>query len=458
MTRAPDKALDVVGRLQAALGEPPQLAAEADQPVHTLYWPADRFDVDTVANAGAEALRLFDNFAATPPILWEVVGGRRVPASAGMERLDAQRFGSDPGRMKRESFDAWLSHALHRRTRQRLESQAVEDVRIDFEDGYGNRPDSVEDTHADRAGEAVAKAVASGRLCPRVGIRIKALTPDLVGRATRTLDRFAARLADAGQWPETMVVTLPKVTHAEQARVGLELLAAVEARHQRPAGSIRLEVMVETTESLIAADGRSPLPSIVDAGVPRLLGVHLGVYDFTASLRLAPRHQAPDHVFCDLARGLTRLAVGSRVHLSDGASNVLPVGSAAAVRRAWRIGAAHVTRALSQGYVQGWDMHPGQLVTRHAANIAFWLRDHDDVGSRLAALVDTAVAGCGAQTVEGEVIDEPATGRALLRAVQRASRVGAIDLGELQAAGLRPDEVGAVSFTALVDARRGQHR
>lgn len=419
---------DGAERLASALRGDVQTCAPADQPVHTLYWPADRFSASTVHDAGASALELFDRHLGTPSALAALA---LVEASGG-------------------SFN----ETLWARTRARLGTQPVEDIRIDFEDGYGIRADATEDAHADAAGRAVVEAIGRGAMCPRVGIRVKALTPDLVARSARTLERFTAALAEANTWPELFVVTLPKVTHAEQARLGDALLGALERRHGREAGSIRLEVMVETTESLIGADGRSPLPGIVDAGVPRLLGVHLGVYDFTASLFLPPSEQAPDHKFCQLARGLTRLAVGGRVHVSDGASNVLPVGSADAVHNAWRVGYDQVEAALREGYVQGWDMHPGQLVVRHAANVAFWLRSHNAAAPRLRALLETAVAAAGATTVEGEVIDEPATGRALLRAVQRAFRVGATDESQLEAAGMSLADVNAASFPELVVTRQ----
>jgi hypothetical protein len=39
----------------------------------------------------------------------------------------------------------------------KLQSEPIEDNRIDFEDGYGNRPDQEEDGHAAAAAEEVAK-------------------------------------------------------------------------------------------------------------------------------------------------------------------------------------------------------------------------------------------------------------------------------------------------------------
>ncbi|MEM6996611.1 MAG: aldolase/citrate lyase family protein [Myxococcota bacterium] len=446
----------VCARLTVALGETPVMGDPASQPVHTLYWPADRFDHHTVPRAGADARALQARLLATPASLASLCGLGGAAHSVATARLDARRFAETPTRMKHEAPQTWLVHAVHDRLRRRLAERAVADVRVDFEDGYGVRTDAAEDRDADRVGDALARAVGDGALCARAGVRIKAMTPELYPRARRTLSRVLARLGVHGRWPETFVLTVPKVTHAEQAAVADALLSALEQEHGRPPGSLRLEVMVETHESLVAADGRNPLPAIIDAAVPRLLGVHLGVYDFTAAMRVPPGGQAPDHPHCARARSMMRLAAGGRVHLSDGASNAIPAGTDAAVRRAWQANLRHVMGALRDGYVQGWDMHPGQLVMRHLGNILFWLRDYDDVAARLAALLKTAVVASGAQTVEGAVLDEPATGRALLRAVKRGWFVGALDDADLAAAGLGPGDLGATSFAALVTRRQAR--
>ena len=71
-----------------------------------------------------------------------------------------------------------------------MQSAPVEDFRIDFEDGYGNRPDDEEDGHAETSAKEVAKAMAAGQLPPFIGIRVKPLTEELRARSIRTLDIF----------------------------------------------------------------------------------------------------------------------------------------------------------------------------------------------------------------------------------------------------------------------------
>ena len=68
------------------------------------------------------------------------------------------------------------------------ENEAVEDFRIDFEDGYGNRPDAEEDGHAVAAAQAVAQGHKDGTLSPFIGIRLKPFNEELKARSVRTLD------------------------------------------------------------------------------------------------------------------------------------------------------------------------------------------------------------------------------------------------------------------------------
>src|SRR5690606_28536639 len=134
-----------------------------------------------------------------------------------------------------------------------LEREPVEDFRIDFEDGYGNRPDDEEDGHALAAAQQVAIGMAASTLPPFIGIRIKPLTRDLAARSLRTLDVFLTELVDKsnGQLPNNFVVTLPKLT----SRVDVETLVGafeiLEDRLELEPGALKVEIMVETTQSIL---------------------------------------------------------------------------------------------------------------------------------------------------------------------------------------------------------------
>jgi hypothetical protein len=113
------------------------------------------------------------------------------------------------------------------------------------------------------------------------------------------------------------------------------------------------------------------------------------------------------------------------VHLSDGSTNVLPLGDREQVRSAWRLHAELVGRALRRGIYQGWDLHPGQLPTRYLATFAFYRDGFPRAARRLGDYV--AHTGSG-------ILDEPATARALARYLQRGHACGAVEGSELVAA------------------------
>ena len=120
--------------------------------------------------------------------------------------------------MRQENKAAWLAHSIYNRVSEKLRREPVEDFRIDFEDGYGNRPDEEEDGHAASAADEVAEGMANGTLPPFIGIRIKPFTEELRARSMRTLDIFVSTLLEksGGKLPENFVVTLPKITIPEQ--------------------------------------------------------------------------------------------------------------------------------------------------------------------------------------------------------------------------------------------------
>ena len=66
-------------------------------------------------------------------------------------------------------------------------------------------------------------------------------------------------------------------------------------------------------------------------------------------------------------------AAQTGVRLSDGSTNILPVGRATwSVHDAWALHHRLVRRSLERGFYQGWDLHPAQLPTRYAATYAFF--------------------------------------------------------------------------------------
>jgi hypothetical protein len=306
-------------------------------------------------------------------------------------------------------------------------------------------------------------------LPPFIGIRIKPLNEEWKRRAARTLDIFLDTLLSAtgGRVPANFVVTLPKVTLAEQARTLVRLFELIEKRHRLEPGSLRMEMMVEVSQALVGPDGRCPLPGFLAACEGRCAGAHLGTYDYTASCNIAAAYQAMDHPMCDLARGMMVLAfAGTGLFLSDGATNVLPVGphkgsdlapeeleqNRAVVHAAWQLSHRHIRRSLEGGFYQGWDLHPAQLPVRYAACFAFFLEQLALSAERLKNFIGKAAQA----TLAGEVFDDAATGQGLLNFFLRALNSGAIDAKDVEPTGLSSEELGLRSFAKILEARRAR--
>ncbi|GAA2562691.1 DUF6986 family protein [Pseudonocardia hydrocarbonoxydans] len=367
------------------------------QPVHTVYLPADRFRPGVAAEWGTTALALFDVHAATPADVAAIWG--LAPA---------------------------LAEDVHRRVRAKLVTEPIEDLRVDFEDGYGPRPDDQEDADARRVAGAITGAA------PFTGIRIRSLEAATRRRAVRTLHAFLGAL---GPVPDGFVLTLPKVTAPEQVAALVTVLEGLEAEHGLT--PVRFEVQVETPQSVLGPDGTSPLPRMIALSRGRCSGLHYGTYDYSASLGIAAPHQSTEHPVADHAKAVMQVAAaGTGVRLSDGSTNVLPVGSRDEVRAAWALHGRLVRRSLERGFHQGWDLHPGHLPSRFVTGFAYHRETFPAAAARLRAYRGRTDSG---------FLDEPATARALAGHLLRGLRCGAVDADEVTAATGFP----AADLTAL---------
>jgi citrate lyase beta subunit len=396
----------------------------ARQPVHVVYGGAHLFKADAARKLGALALRTLQEHAPDAPSL-------------------ASALGLDPA----------LAQRIYPRVVDKLERQAVEDFRIDFEDGFGNRPDREEDEHAQMAAGEVAAGLRDGTLPPSIGIRIKPLSEELKRRSLRTFDLFLTRLLEqtGGALPPNFVVTLPKITAPEQVTAFASACDAFEYWRDLPSNTLRFELMIETTQSVFAADGSVALPRLIAEGGGRIVAAHFGTYDYTAACSITAAHQHMLHPVCDFAKHVMQVALaGTGIWLSDGATNVMPIGSRDVVHRAWRLHAEHVRHSLVTGFYQGWDLHPAQLPSRYAAVYAFFLEGLDAASERLKNFVQKAAQA----TLVGDVFDDAATGQGLLNYFLRAMNCGAITEQEaVEKSGLTLDELRGRSFLNILQVR-----
>ena len=441
------------------------------QPVHTVYGGANLFKSDTCVRMGEIALNNLQTYAPNFGVLARVLqlpGYEHLPSglqeiAALTNRLDAL---SDT---ERRNEPAWLAYSVYTKIKQKLRTEAVEDFRIDFEDGFGNRPDDEEDATAVRAALEVAEGMKNNTLSPFIGIRIKPFTEDLKFRGVRTLDLFLSTLLDktGGVLPANFVVMLPKVTIPEQVITIVRLFDLLEKGNNLAPGTLKMETMVEATQIVMDDEGRNPLMRIIRASEGRCIAAHFGTYDYTASCGITAKYQTMGHPVCDFAHHMTKVALGGTgIFLSDGATNVIPIGphrgdnltfeqlaeNQASVHRAWQLGFNHTTHSLINGLYQGWDLNPAQLPMRYAATYAFFLSSYEDAVFRLKTFVERAAIS----TLTNDIFDDAATGQGLLNFFLKAMNCGAISEEEALTTGLTLAEIRSRSFYRILEGRRGR--
>lgn len=378
------------------------------QPVHTVYIPADRCVPALPADWGRQAQAATDD------------GG-------GLAQLAEQA-----------GLESALAAAVVPLVEAKLRTEPIEDLRLDFEDGYGQRSDAEEDGHARQAAAAVAAAVADGTAPPFIGIRFKCFEAATRARGIRTLDLFLAGLLAAGELPDGLVLTLPKVSTVDQVEAMVYVCELLEEAHGLAPGRLRFEVQVETPQLILAANGTVPVAQLIHRGKGRVSALHYGTYDYSDAVQITAEYQSMEHPAADYAKAVMQVAVaGTGVRLSDGSTNILPLGTPEQIRAAWQLHARLVRRSLERGFYQGWDLHPAQLPTRFLATYAFYREGFDAAARRLHSYV---------QGLAGSVLDEPATARALARFVHRGLLCGALTGEEVSAAtGLSTGELAALA-------------
>ncbi len=441
------------------------------QPVHTVYGGANLFKADTCVRMGDIALTNLKTYAPTFVELARVLGLKgheHLPVTthdvaALTAHLDALT------ETERKQHPAWLAYSVYNKIVRKLQAEPVEDFRIDFEDGFGNRPDAEEDATAVKAAKEVALGMKNATLSPFIGIRIKPFTEDMKARGVRTLDLFLTTLLaeTGGRLPANFVVMLPKVTIPEQMATMVELLTLLETANQLAPGTLKMETMVEATQIILDEEGRNPLMRIVRAAEGRCVAAHFGTYDYTASCGITAKYQTMAHPVCDFAHHMTKVALGGTgIFLSDGATNVMPIGphrgaelsyeqlreNRESVHNAWRQAFHHTTHSLINGFYQGWDLNPAQLPMRYAATYAFFLSAYDDAVHRLRIFVERAAIS----TLTGDIFDDAATGQGLLNFFLKALNCGAITEAEITVTGLTVEEVHTRSFFRILEGRRAQ--
>ncbi|NNK60274.1 MAG: phosphoenolpyruvate kinase [Flavobacteriaceae bacterium] len=441
---------------------------EDRQPIHTVYGGANLFKYNTTQALGQVALKSLLKYA--PNFVefgraFQLNGHETLPSDDSQISKLVKELDSLSQKQLRQ-HPAGFSYNIYKKVIAKLEREAVEDFRIDFEDGFGNRTDKEEDETAVFAAQQVAKGLEKNTLSPFIGIRIKPFTEELKERGLRTLDLFLTTLLSASkkQLPENFVVMLPKVTIPEQIIALVSFFEVIEQKFDLEKGSLKMEMMVETTQSIMDHNGTNPLYRFIIASQGRCIATHFGTYDYTASNNITASYQEMDHDVCDFAHYTTKVALAhTGIWLSDGATNTMPIGphrgeltqeqeveNKMVVHRAWLKGYGHIRHSLYKGLYQGWDLNPAQLPMRYTGVYAFFLESYEDALIRLKTFVEKAAQA----TLIGDTFDDAATGQGLLNYFLKALNSGAISIEEVLETGLTLDEIRSRSFAKIIKDRR----
>ena len=438
------------------------------QPVHTVYGGANLFKSDAAHKMGMRAYETLITYAPDFVTFGKVFHLEGIDKVASGSPAEIQMAYEALSPEEQKKHPARLAYEVYKKVGKKLQTEGIEDFRIDFEDGYGNRSNEEEDATAVEAATEVAMGMADNTLPPFIGIRIKPFTEEMKERGLRTLDIFVSTLVklSGGKLPNNFVVMLPKVTIPEQVVTLIDLFEILEEELGLPSNSLKMEMMVETTQAVMDEKGTNPLFRFIKASRGRCIATHFGTYDYTASCSITAKYQEMDHPVCDFAHHVTKVALAhTGIWLSDGATNTMPIGphrgeltaaqmqeNAEIVHRAWRKGYDHIRHSLWNGFYQGWDLNPAQLPMRYAAVFAFFLESYDDAVERLKTFVEKAARA----TLIGDVFDDAATGQGLLNYFLRALNSGAITEEEVLKTGLTMEEIRGRSFKKILENRSGK--
>lgn len=408
------------------------------QPVHTLMYSASTsFNFRVKEEFGLKASNTLKEYAPNEKIFGEIF---QLPTG--------------------------LAKIIYKKIQQKLRTNPVEDFRVDFEDGFGNRSDKEEDDTAKYIAREMAKGVRANTLPAYTGIRIKPFVKETVNRGLRTLDIFVTTLVkeSKGKLPDNFVVMLPKVSIPEQVSTLIGCFEILEEKLDLPKGSLKMDLMVETTQAVMAADGTNPLYRIIQASKGRCITVHFGTYDYTASCSITANYQEMNHPACDFAHHMTKVALAhTGIWLSDGGTNVMPIGhhtgknltyeqmteNRAVVHGAWKKGYAHIRHSLWHGFYQGWDLNPEQLIMRYAAVFAFFLESYEPAVQRIKSFIEKA----GQANLSGDIFEDAATGKGLLTYFSRGYDSGALTEEDISKTGLTLEEIRSHSFKFILENR-----
>ena len=187
---------------------------------------------------------------------------------------------------------------------------------------------------------------------------------------------------------------------------------------------------------------------MIHAAASRCVGLHYGTFDYSAACGVAASYQSLAHPVADHAKAVMQVAAaGTGVRLSDGSTNVLPVGTPEQVRAPCGCTRGWSAARWSGATTRAGTCTPGHLVTRYLAAYGFYREGLDAAADRLRGYLSRTGGG---------VLDEPATAQALASFLTRGLHCGALDDSEVAAAtGLSREALDALARRRPLPESRG---
>ena len=436
--------------------------SELRTPIHVVYGGADIYSAESPLKFGSLALKSVDiyaqNFVEFANAMW-LKGCDTLPVyNDDIANLEFQLIENEE-KVKINNFSAWFAWTIFNRTIEKLKREPIEDFRIDFEDGYGIRCNEEEDSHSISASTQLAKSFNNKTITAFCGFRIKSFQAETYNRSVRTLDLFLTNLLKETNnvLPNNFVITLPKIKKTEEVKVLHELLKSFELENNLPINSIKIEIMIETAESIFI------MSDLIKVANGRCVAAHFGAYDYTSSFGITAVHQHLKHDACNFARNMMQISLSPlSIRLSDSVTTEMPVAihkgkqpssqqlreNKLAVHKAWRLHFNNVTHSQINGFYQSWDLHPAQLVARYAAVYAFFLESFESQSNRLKSFLNKATKA----TMSGNQFDDAASAQGLLNFFKRANNCGALTDSEVfESTGIDAEVIKSLTFEKILE-------
>ena len=251
---------------------------------------------------------------------------------------------------------------------------------------------------------------------------MKSLEAPTRRRGLRTLDLFVK------EWPTGLTdgssSRSPKVTSVEQVEAMVFALETSSSTYGRP--QLKFEIQVETPQAILGSDGTALIARMVKpaAGARHRSALrHLRLFGLVG---VAAAYQSMEHPVADHAKDVMQLAAaGTGVFVSDGSTNVLPVGDAGPDALGGCISGWYGVRLPAASIRAGTCTRPSSRPA--SRDYLFYREGLDQAARRLRAYLGHGESG---------YLDEPATAAALAGFVLRGIECGAVDTTEFDTADL----------------------